>query len=387
MRKLRVLHIITGLGSGGAEALLFRLATRESIFEHQVIALSGRDWYTPLLEQHGIKVLHLNMGSAISGVRMLGRISSLIEESGADVIQAWMYGPNLVAGLFARQYGIPVVWGIHTSTFEGVGILSRVAARVGGAFAARLADFVINCSSRSAKIHARMGYSSVAGAVIKNGYDPDEFFPDQDSRSAARRELGVAQDKFLIGTIARWNRQKDIPNLVSALALAKKDGVPFSCVMIGRGLDRFNLELKEILSDAGCQNSVQCLGERRDVQSLARAIDIHILPSCGGEAFPNVVAESMLSGTPNIVTDVGDASQMVGETGWVVAPRDPAGLAKSIGKAFAEWRCRPLRWEQRKLAARERISRNFTFDRMARSYEEIWIREIERHHSFHKNRG
>jgi glycosyltransferase involved in cell wall biosynthesis len=372
MNKLRVLHVINGLGVGGAEALLYRLATRTSEIEHEVVALAGPDWYTPMLERQGVSVHHLNIASPLSALRGMLALNRIATRRRFDVVQSWMYGSNLVAGLVVRRLGIPVVWGIHTSTFEGVNFGSRVAARVGAAFAPRLADFIINCSSRSALIHARMASPCVENAVIHNGYDPEAFFPDERFRAVTRASLNLADGAFVIGAIARWNRQKDIPNLMSAAALMQAKGLPLSWIIIGRGLDESNQELVRLIDEAGCRDNVQLLGERSDIPDIARAMDVHVLPSCGGEAFPNVIAETMLSGVPNVVTDIGDSAQIVEQTGWVIAPRDPEALSEAVAMAFAEWRDRPEQWRHRRQTARARIAKRFTFDKMAAAYEDIW---------------
>ena len=80
----------------------------------------------------------------------------------------------------------------------------------------------------------------------------------------------------------------------------------------------------------------------------------------------------MLSGTPNVVTHVGDSAIMVGNTGWVVPPRDPRRLAEAIIEAHREWKSKPDDWQARRVAARSQIADNFTFERMAEAYERVW---------------
>ena len=172
--------------------------------------------------------------------------------------------------------------------------------------------------------------------------------------------------------------QKDIPNLLAAVRLFGEKCGNFRCILAGAGLGPPNLELRRAIESAGCGAEVLTLGRRSDMPDVDRALDLHILSSCGGEAFPNVVAETMLSGTPNVVTDVGDSKFMVAGTGWVVPPRDPERLAEAITLAFEEWKNRPQLWKLRREAARTRIVENFTFERMAEQYEQLWRKMAKR---------
>jgi len=368
---LRIVHVIGGLELGGAETLLYRLAThRIPGIEQQVICLGKRDWYSSRLEEQGIRVRHLGMSSpltALTGIRQLG---ALLSSGEADIIQSWMYFANMLSAL-ARRNGTPVVWGIHNSSFERVGLPSRLCAYAGGANARRLTNFVVNCSRHSAEMHAKLGYSAVPGTVIPNGYDASAFRPDAKARASTRRTLGIDDDTFVVGSIARWHSHKDIPNLLSAIGIAADTGVPLRCLLIGRGLDASNRELSAAINQARCGDLVALLGTRADVPDLARAFDLHVLSS-SSEAFPNVVAETMLSGTPNAVTDVGDSAFMVGDTGWAVPPGDAGALAKAIAEAWGERIGEPRKWRRRQQQARERIAENFTFEKMAEAYARVW---------------
>ena len=124
-RRLRVVHVINSLGVGGAEALLYRLVAQPSETEHHVICLRSRDWFSPLIEQGGTPLEHLEMARGPGALAAIGRLGSRIRELRPDVIQAWMYGANLSAGAWGKMYGVPVVWGIHHSTLETLRWQSR----------------------------------------------------------------------------------------------------------------------------------------------------------------------------------------------------------------------------------------------------------------------
>lgn len=370
---MRVLHIIGGLGPGGAEALLYRLVRSNSNVEHQIVCLGDRDWYSSLLEAENITLHHLGVRSGRSTLTAAFQLFRLIRQSRADVVQTWLYRSNLVGGIFSRLAGVPVVWGIHNASFEPLGFWSRVQIRISGVLVRLVPNFIVNCSRRSADIHSTIGYGRAPGAVIHNGYESTVFRPDDRSRMRVRETLGIGKDVFVAGCITRWISYKDVPTLLRAVRICADRKVPLACLLIGNGLGSDNQELMQQIHVHGCGELVVPLGVRSDVPDLARAMDVHVLPSLT-EAFPNVVAETMLSGAPNVVTDVGDSSLIVGETGWVVPPRSPYDLADSIVEAWREWEENPSAWNNRRSVARSRIVENFSFDRMAAAYEEVWRR-------------
>ena len=113
------------------------------------------------------------------------------------------------------------------------------------------------------------------------------------------------------------------------------------------------------------------LGLRNDIPSV-NAIDTFMLSSLS-EAFPNVLNEAMACGTPCITTDVGDASLIIGNTGWIVSPKDQNALADSVIKAADEKNYNKANWIKEKNDCHNRIATNFTIEKMARKYIQTWI--------------
>ena len=367
---LKVLHVIGGLGPGGAETLLYRLATRPSHVEHRIVCLGGRDWYSQGLEQHGVEVDYLELRPATAWTA-LPRLRRIVKASGADVVQGWMYRSNLLASLAARSLGVPSAWSIHCASLEPLSRRARFWAYASGALAGVLPDHIVNCSVRSAEMHATLGFGRAPVTIVPNGYSGDAFAPDEARSALVRSELGIASGEFVLGTLSRWHEEKDIPNLLQALALLNRRGLRLRALLIGHRLDTANAELAAAARRCGVLDQLGLLGRRDDVPDLLRAIDLHVLPS-RSESFPNSIAEAMLSATPCVATDAGDTRLMIGGTGWIAPPGDPAALADRIAEAHDLWRSDRAAWGARRSAARERILSEFPLDRMAQAYERIW---------------
>jgi glycosyltransferase involved in cell wall biosynthesis len=92
--------------------------------------------------------------------------------------------------------------------------------------------------------------------------------------------------------------------------------------------------LRAVLVGGAAAASSPCgvvrLGWRRDMRAVYSGLDFLCLSSSFGEGMPNVVAEAMACETPCIVTDVGDATLLVGDTGTVVPARDVPRLADAL---------------------------------------------------------
>jgi glycosyltransferase involved in cell wall biosynthesis len=371
-RPLHVLHIITGLADGGAEAALFRLITADRRDSHVVIVLMGGGKYGSLLSDAGIMVHPLNMPRGRVTASGLRQLWQLMRASNADVVQTWMYHADLVGGMVARLAGRrALVWGIRNTYLDPrtTPFTTRLVARMCAWGSKFWPSRIVSCSSRGADTHVRLGYDRRKIVVIPNGYDVVHLAPDPAARLRLRAEWAIGPHTTLLGMIASWVPQKDHQTLIGALA-ALGAGAGWHCMLVGAGMVESNAELRALLAQSGIGEWVTLLGPRGDVPAVMNALDLHVLSSAS-EGFPNVVAEAMACGTPCVVTDVGDAALIVGATGWVVPPGNPARLAAAITTAAGEI-SDPAKWNQRQRAARERIIERFGLDRMVQSYRKIW---------------
>ncbi|MER3423064.1 MAG: glycosyl transferase family 1, partial [Nitrospiraceae bacterium] len=119
-----------------------------------------------------------------------------------------------------------------------------------------------------------------------------------------RREWQIADGTFLIGMVGRFDPQKDHGNLIAALGRLRQRGMHFGCVLVGKDLVPDNPSISQQIAAHGLDENVRLLGQRTDIPAVMNALDVHVLPSAYGEAFPNVLAEAMACGTPCVTTDV-----------------------------------------------------------------------------------
>ncbi len=371
---INILHIITGLSDGGAEAVLFRLCVHDQRDRHTVISLINEGKYGRLLRQAGIKVYCLGMPKgkiSPAGIACLWRI---VRAEKPEVVQTWMYHADLIGGITARLAGVRYVfWGIrHSNLMPGKSKRSTIwIARLCAVLSHFVPYRIICCSRKAALIHQELGYSARKFNIIPNGYNLEDFMPDDREHANIRDELWVDEDTPLIGMVARFNPQKDHANLISALGRLDRNGRKFRCALIGIGMDSNNEKLIKLLTTEGVKERICLLGRRTDIPAVMNALDIHVLSSAYGEAFPNVLAEAMACGTPCVTTDVGDASEIVGDTGWVVPPSDPEKLASGLDAALDEWGDFKA-WDERQKIARQRIVEHFSLEKMVKAYRDVW---------------
>jgi glycosyltransferase involved in cell wall biosynthesis len=371
---LNIVHIITGLNDGGAEAVLYRLCKFGHGNQQLVISLTGIGKYGPLLNDLGVKVIALNMSSNRPSLFAFIFLVKILKEKKPNVVQTWMYHADLLGGLAARIAGInSVVWGIRHSTFEpGISKLSIIwIVKLLAILSRWIPAKIVVCAQKSIHVHESLGYNRHKMVFIPNGYDLGHFRPLLDT--GLKYKLGFITDHSipLIGMVARFDPQKDHLNLLDALEIMHRRGTPFQCILVGSGLDFSNEIIRKWISCRGLVDRVQLIGNRNDVVCIMNSLDLHILSSAYGEAFPNVVAESMACGTPCIVTDVGDAASIVGDSGWVVPPRDAFALAEAIVNALEETKDLN-KIKERRMRARNRIEFNFSIELMVNKYSECW---------------
>lgn len=371
MRRCKILHLIGQLETAGAENVLLQLLQRADRrhFEMEVVELIGGGTLRPKFNAAGIQVSSLGMRRGIADPRALWRLRKLLAAREPHLLVTWMYHSNLIGSLAAGK-SMPVVWNIHNTQLDGPGArpMTRWVSRACAFISSGRPRQIVYVSRESRRVHERTGYEPSTGLVIPNGFDTAHFAPDAAARTSLRAELGIPDGALIVGHAGRFHPHKDHRNLIEAARIVLNHRPATHFVLCGRGVDQHNALLGDWLMAAGLKRHCHLLGQRDDMPRLQAAFDIGLSASAS-EAFPLAVGEAMASGTPCVVTDVGDSAVLVGETGEVAPPRNSTALARSILKMLAlpaAARCR-LGHE-----ARHRVAQHFEIGVIGERYYRLW---------------
>ncbi|MGE0734280.1 MAG: glycosyltransferase [Alphaproteobacteria bacterium] len=355
----RVLHVITGLGTGGAETVLRAMASDAHRKGREVAVVSllpGGD-NAHRLRVDGVETYDLGMTAGLPSLRALVRLARIIRRFRPATIQSWMYHADLAAllGVVAsgRRRRTRLYWGIRCSDMN-LTRYSRILAWTVRTCArwSTAPDAVVANSHAGVRVHRRLGYTPREWIVIHNGVDTAAFAPDAAARAAARLELGIADDRVVAITVARVDPMKNYDAIVELLR-ARPDLLG---IAVGRGTEGLPT----------LENLIR-LGRRDDVARLLNAADIFVSTSAFGEGFSNVVAEAMACGLPVVATDVGDAAIQLGAAGRIVPPLDAVALRDSVVALAADAAGR----RELGAAARARIVALFSQERCFAAFDAL----------------
>ncbi|MFI7010357.1 glycosyltransferase [Streptomyces sp. NPDC050145] len=299
---MRALHVITGLGAGGAEQQL-RLLLRHLPGTHDVVTLTNPGQVAEGLRHDGVRVADLGM----AGNRDLGalpRLTRLVRTGRYDIVHTHLYRACLYGRIAARLAGVPGIVATEHSLgdtqIEGRPLTPGVRALY--LAGERLGRATIAVSPAVAGRLHRWGVAPHRVHVVPNGVDVDRFAFDAAARATTRARYGLPPDAFVIGGVGRLVPGKRFDVLIEALAQLPGD---VRLLLVGTGPEEAALEAAA--RTAGVRDRVVFTGERPhtaataaagpDLPALFSAMDLLASPSTD-EAFGLAVVEARACGLP-----------------------------------------------------------------------------------------
>lgn len=335
-RKTRVLFLLPQLDAGGSERVVFDLARSldSSRFDVFVAAFKAGVLVEPLKTIcRDVFVIDKRPGFDFSAMVKVARI---VKEHGIDVINAHHYmpcfysffGTRVMNGkkLIYTEHSVPEVENIagcfHGKIFHC--LLYRIDAVV-GVSRAIAEKFRVRYSRHAQKVHE-----------IVNGVDIEKFRTNG-SRKIIRSRWGLADELFVVGTVANFRKVKNHICLVRAAGRLKDTHPHLRFVFVGTGFpgdaENSEEEVRSLIRGLGIQDRVILAGYQENIPVILSSFDAFCLPSLS-EGLPISALEAMAAGIPFIGSNVSGIVEVVqdGKTGMLFPSDNDYELSRRLAE-------------------------------------------------------
>ncbi len=302
----RVLHVLGGVGLGGAESRimdLYRQMDRSEIqFDFLVHSAGERkpQFYDEEIRRLGGKIYVLPKFRVYNYFSYRKAVRSFFQEHHEfGVVQGHM---TSTAGIYlpvAKKCGVPVT--VAHSRNAGVDKgLKGIATRFFRRNLVQKADYCFACSRLAGEdVFGTQAVEQDKVRIIHNAIDAARFTYNEEKRAQMREQLGIT-GKLVLGHVGRFNYQKNHPYLIDLFARLCKERQDAVLLLLGEGPDRKGIEEK--CRALGIAEQVRFLGNQRRPEDYYQAMDLFLLPSFF-EGLPGVLVEAQAAGLRCLVSD------------------------------------------------------------------------------------
>ncbi len=391
MERIKVLHLITHFGYGGALDNTLLTVQRLSRERYEVHLAAGKlappngytDWEARARECSDALFVFPNLLRPIhlpSDLKALQQITDFIREQKYQIVHTHCAKAGVLGRIAARRAGVPVV--IHTYHSFGWQVAHTFYPAVWKncvssakkwlyvlleRYGASLSDALITVADLSKReaLHYNLAPPEKF-TTIYSGIDLDRFCTRSASRNKLCRSFGLNPERPIIGTVGRLSTQKAPLDFVRAakIILQYKPEVQF--IMAGNGP-----AAPEVEKAIGAEQRIKKLGFQGNVPEILGMLDIFVLSSLW-EGLGRALTEAMAMGLPVAATNVNGVPELVahGKTGMLSPPREPIQLAANITWLLDH----PSEAREMGARARERVLSAFGIEMMVAQIEELYER-------------
>lgn len=359
---------------GGAEVALLQLTSvaKESGLDLHVVFLSEGDMPDEV-RQYGVSVSVIEAGQLRDFAKFIKAVASLRKEIVAfrpDAVLGWMTKAHIYSGLAALTTNHRAVYFQHGLPDNGwVDIISRSLPACGA----------LACSEFVASLQKRKVRHPVL--PVRMGSDFELLHPGDGTKRDAKKALGIDQDSFLIGIVARLQRWKAVHVYLEAMSKVVAQVPHATGIVIGGRHERepdYPEYLQELRRSLGLEDKVVMAGKQSNIRQWMRAMDVFVHAS-EKEPFGIVVVEALASGVPVVASRPGGPEEIIhdGVNGLLV----PSGNADALASALCRLAANPSEAEDMKLRGLDR-AKDFSVANYVRSLrsalEELCLVPVER---------
>jgi sugar transferase (PEP-CTERM/EpsH1 system associated) len=365
MPPKKILHILHAFSHGGLENGIVNIINNSpSELAHELCLLTTAGEFISRL-QKPVRYYELRKqpGNSLGTILKLRRI---IRESSANIVHTRNWGSfdGVLAACLCP--GATILHGEHGRDISDPKGFNRRRNLLRRFFSWRIQKFTAVSEDLARWLCQEVRIPKSKILLIRNGVDTEHYRPHRDHQ--LRKELGISDREFVIGTIGRLDPVKNHAGLIQAFASLAKENHKTRLVIVGDGPEKQNLE--QLIQAVGLNPSIILAGYRSDIRRFYGLFDVFVLNSFA-EGMSNTLLEAMSSGLPVIGTSVGANPELIidDEHGCLVPAADNAALINALRSYFDS----SERRISHSLAARDFVMQRYGLPAMIQSYIDLYL--------------
>ena len=369
-RPLRILHVITRLQQGGTEYGILKVTSglNDGQFVHAICTTRGSEQDASSLASASATIFSAGTERARRQL-LIPSLRRVMQSYKPDIVHSRNWG-TIEAVAAARFTGVPVIihseHGYELDMLGGLPLRRRVLRRIAYA----MSDCVFAVSAELRDFHARQAWISPARIrVVPNGVNAEKFRPRPEGKALIRKELGIPECAFLVGSVGRLVPIKDYPTLLHATHRLVLRGQDARVALAGTGPELENLQ-KLAGSLPELRERAHFLGASDRIPDFLNALDVFVVSSIS-EGMSNSLLEAMASGLPVVVSRTGSNPELVeeGVSGLLFNPGDVEGLTAGLQRLLGDAELRSRTGS----SARKRVLERFRVETMLGNYRRLYL--------------
>ncbi|WP_200977039.1 glycosyltransferase family 4 protein [Echinicola sp. 20G] len=363
--KIRILHCIETISSGGVEQTRLTLAKGldKEKYELKIICTWKGGAIAEALEKEGVELIPIGGFKHPFEWRKHQKVLKVIRNFRPHIIHGAIFEGMSMAAIGGKLGKVPVVILEETSDPQN---RSKKANWLLRNFV-KVADRIVAISPNVERYlfeKSKIGSSKIK-QINNSAHEP--ILKNFNTQILLRKEYGLEDEDILVGFVGRlFNDHKRVTDLIEAVSYINSDQLKL--IIVGVGKDEH--KIKQKVEEFNIKHKIIFTGYQFDTSKFYHLMDIACFPS-SREGFGLVAAEAMMHGLPVIATNVGGLQNVVVDqkTGFLVPPYNPRAIAEKLQQLISQ----PALRKQMGQAGYERAQKHYSAERYVKEVEDLYL--------------
>ncbi|MDO8512121.1 MAG: glycosyltransferase [bacterium] len=361
--KKKVLHLITGLGVGGAEMMLLRtLPLLQTTFDNEVCCVMGRGPVGEKIEEKGISVHYLDLGKYNFPI-VAWRFVKISKQFKSGLLVTYLIHADIFGRILGRLAGVKKI----ISSQRGFYVQWKFLKKIDKWTSFLVAKYFVQTSFAKEVLMNELSLSADKFVVIPNAIKLVEYQFNLDVEKK-KKELGIPNDNLCIICVSNLKPEKGYEELLEAFESVYSRNKKINLLVVGSGKEMTKY-LNQI-ENYSSGNNIIFLGQRSDVKEILRLGEIFVLATYS-EGMSNAILEAMASKLAIITTDIEVNREVIKDnvSGLLIPPRDAKSIEEKIDFLVGNYEKRRELGENAYREVLERFELNKVVDQIKDNYE------------------